>query len=313
MIKSIYSFVTDQINKVRQIPLIGWLLEQIAGNYAVILTLGILGFVGASVNSFLSHVPSFSVVVQYYLAQHPVRAVIAIAVFLGAIVYIATTVALFSRMRKYAKDYFKQKEILTHIGFRAFFPCNTSGSKENTWNFFVKDIESKSPQHIEILAVTGKYTFGDKKAPLSSFLEQFDGEIRILLIDPFCPALRQRAAAVNSKVEHYKKDIFDSINFCRMLYEKGKHITVKIYEQKPIWKMIYTDSFLWLQYYHPGTHIEHSPVYTFFPNQEKTSIYYPLADVFQKRWHHDNNKVINLSVKQTYRDYLKNQLPSHNS
>ncbi len=113
-----------------------------------------------------------------------------------------------------------------------------------------------------------------------------------MLIKPRCDAFTIRAKALGLKEKDYEKEIKNTIAYCEQLSAKGKSIIVKLYKQTPIWKMVFTENYMWLQHYKPDDHVDNTPVYTLFANEGETSLYFPLMDVFRKRWDYDDNETV---------------------
>lgn len=126
--------------------------------------------------------------------------------------------------------------------------------------------QCKIAKSILIIGATGFQTFArsdhEGKAMLRDALEKdITGEIKIILIHPFGQNARSRAEALGVTLSNYQSDISNSVAFLKELKRKGKNVALKFYEQKPIWKMIILDNFLWLQHYHQNRHVEYMPVY----------------------------------------------------
>ncbi len=155
--------------------------------------------------------------------------------------------------------------------------------------------QCKAAKDIWILGATGYRTFARKDiesiAALREVLEEITGEIKILLLHPKGPFTISRANALGVPLDDYQREIMNSVNFLKELKNKGKSIALKFYTQRPIWKMIILDNFMWLQYYHPTKHVEQMPVYGISrsPKREEYSLFDPLYGVFQKKWYHDGN------------------------
>jgi len=66
--------------------------------------------------------------------------------------------------------------------------------------------------------------------------------------------------------------------------------------------MIFTDSYMWLQHYSKNNHVDENPVYSFYKNDNGTSIFLPLTEVFQKRLHDQGS--INLDLETVKFDEL---------
>ncbi len=220
-----------------------------------------------------------------YISIHPGRITISLVV-LGVVLVVG------ARLNEVLKTYVRNREIISAVGLNAFWPHTTSGQKASDWKGCQALIEEAPPDNLRILGVTGWDTFGSEKAPLHDLVQNFKGEIRILLIMPGCDAFKMRALALGINETDYEQDVRKTLDVCSALKAKGKSISVKLYKQTPIWKMIFTNNYLWLQYYKPDAHVDNTPVYTFFANKSGTSLYFPLVDVFRKRWERDGNKQV---------------------
>jgi len=111
--------------------------------------------------------------------------------------------------------------------------------------------------------------------------------VYILLLKPKSRGFEKRVTDLAKNENRYKEEIRDSITYCRDLVDTHKKsIEVKLYEDEPIWKMIFSDRYLWLQYYDPADDVDKTPVYTLQTRDSSTasSLYYPLVRVFQRRW-----------------------------
>lgn len=134
-------------------------------------------------------------------------------------------------------------------------------------------------------------------AVLRDILENINGEIKILLLNPDMPQTEMRALALGESLQKYRQDIENSIQFLKELYDKGKSVELKLYKQRPIWKMIIADdNFLWLQYYDPKKHVEDTPVYGVKRNPNKENLFESLSAVFTKKWEHDGNPTYNFKT-----------------
>lgn len=140
-----------------------------------------------------------------------------------------------------------------------------------------------------MLCLNGWDTFGNSDSPLHEYLKTFRGEIKVLLIEPGCSERITRCQALNITEAKFKHDINESWDYIKDLKRRGINVKLKLYSQKPIWKMIGTERILWLQHYDKFKHVEETMVYEFYKNIEETSIYFPTMEVFYKRWENDGN------------------------
>lgn len=180
------------------------------------------------------------------------------------------------------------------MGISGFSPHTTKQEKRADWKSCNDKIKSNRAIDLRIMGATGWNTFGHKDAPLYRLLDQFQGEIKILLIkpDPTLPALIQRANEIGVPAADYVQEINNSIDRLKALKAKGKNISLKLYEQMPIWKMVISNDYMWLQHYCKCKNVEDTPVYSFFSDgDEGTSLFHALYSVWLKRWDIDGNPI----------------------
>ncbi len=177
--------------------------------------------------------------------------------------------------------------MLEGIGLREFSSHDCDEKKRQDWDRCVSEIQGTRPTRICILGASGWETFGSPQSPMHILLRDFEGSISILLMKPGSYGFKKRTAELNKNEEAYRKEIADSIDYCRSLVVKyKKSIDIRLYEDEPIWKMIFSDRYLWLQYYDPKDDVDNTPVYTLQTRAQATdsSLYYPLVRVFLRRW-----------------------------
>jgi len=205
----------------------------------------------------------------------------ALAVYVGVLVY----------------RYVRRDLMLRQIGLISFSP-HAEYERAANWKACSDKIADELPNKIQILGATGWDTFGGGGSPFYSALESFQGELEILLMNPARsenPAMVARAKSLGERDENYIRSIMQTIGRCRELKNGGRRIRVKLYKQVPIWKMIVIHKYLWLQYYRPGVHVDSTPVYGVYADKDRHSLYWPLTQVFAKRWESDGNPEIDLS------------------
>lgn len=228
---------------------------------------------------------------------------------LSNFVKVASVIVIFFTIFVLYKFYVKTKsntKLIKNSGLFLFQPNRKSGDIEA--NKRLMNEKSSTARDILILGATGYNTFArsgvEGKAMLREQLERMTGEIKIMLLHPKAQQVEVRANSLGVPIEKYRQEIHDSINFLKQLKNKGQNISLKVYVQRPIWKMILLDDFLWLQYYHPNCHVEQMPVYGIYRRQQigEYSLFGPLYEVFQKKWNNDNNPTV---------DFSSNIIPAH--
>lgn len=213
-------------------------------------------------------------------------------IFISVIIFI-----IFVLYKLYVKTKSNNK-LIKNSGLFLFQPNRNSGDIEA--NKRLMDEKSCTARDIFILGATGYNTFArsdaESKAMLREQLERMTGEIKIMLLHPKAQQAEIRAKSLGVPTVDYQQEIHNSISFLNQLKNKGQNISLKVYVQRPIWKMILLDDFLWLQYYHPNCHVEQMPVYGIYRRQQigEYSLFGPLYEVFQKKWNDDNNPTVDL-------------------
>lgn len=184
-------------------------------------------------------------------------------------------------------------QLVQAVGVSGFSPHSTKAEKNRDWKSCVDSIKGHHARDLRIMGATGWNTFGAPTSPLHKLLAQFDGEVKVLLMlpDPTLAALVRRARETGRTPEEYVAEIRRSIDRIRALRAAGKNISLKFYTQTPIWKMLISNDFMWLQHYCKAKDVEDTPVYVFFSDGDGgTSLFHPLYSVWLKRWERDDNK-----------------------
>lgn len=212
---------------------------------------------------------------------------------LSIILAITVTVLLIVRgISSWGKNIFS---IYKNLGVFYFKP-NESAKDQTNNKAFLQD-QCKKAKDVLIIGATGYRTFAraddEDTAPLRDvFTKDVTGDIKILLLCPRATGTINRANALGVPIDTYYEEIRRSIEFLSELRGMGKNVALKFYTQIPIWKMIILDNFLWLQYYHPNTHVHRMPVYGISrASNNRESLFEPLYNVFLKKWRHDDSPV----------------------
>lgn len=186
------------------------------------------------------------------------------------------------------------EQTVKDVGIRSFSHHAEDEKKEN-WDSCKSEL-MKSPSQLCIMGAGGYETFSGSGMPLHEFLKTATCDIRILLLDPTSEAFVQRCTTTQTSEETYRNWIYTSIEYCRELEKKrNASVEIRLYSDYPIWKMIFNEEYMWLQWYAHDKDIHESQVYHLqsAARVNRTSLYYPLASVFQRRW--QRGKPVNLS------------------
>lgn len=279
---------------------IGWLFSNLT--YIVPILIGLYTAAAQIITGIANASASYPI--TQYIVAHPIRVSVVAGIIAAATPLIRV---LFGLPIKAAKRFFAYvnadedtesesspaEQLVQAVGVSAFYPHATKAEKNKEWKACVGSITSHHARDLRIMGATGWNTFGDQKSPLHKLLSGFDGEVKVLLMlpDPKLPALARRAKETGRTPEEYVAEIWRSIERIRTLRSKGKSISLKFYTQTPIWKMLISNDFMWLQHYCKAIDVEDTPVYVFFSDGDGgTSLFHPLYSVWLKRWERDDNK-----------------------
>jgi hypothetical protein len=200
---------------------------------------------------------------------------------------------------QYGRIQRKRNKLLAAFGARAFSPHDTQKQKAADWSQIASDIDAASEQKspLYIMSATGKAIFQDPLSPLYRSINNYRGEVHVLLLRPNSDGVERRVAQLhNLKPEYYQNEILDSIEVCQN-WRKGRPanwIQIRLYNTFPIWKMIMTPNALWLQHFSQGIRGDDSPLYGFRSFIGQATIYDGFQSVFDKRWGFDETKIVDL-------------------
>lgn len=191
----------------------------------------------------------------------------------------------------------KDRKTMASFGVRLFSHHNNAEVKKQDWLQVCEDINrGQNPKStLWILGATGKETFAAADAPLHDLLQTYSGAIRILLICPGSLAFVRRTGELKHSESDYQSQIADSLEYCqRLVRNHGRDLQVKLYKAIPIWKMILTNSVLWVQHYRANSHVDDTPMFCFEYQPAHPGLFDGFLTVFEKRWRLDDSLEIDL-------------------
>jgi len=221
--------------------------------------------------------------------------------FLVIISFLALTRS-HARALTLSTEYLKLKYLIEGIGVKGFYLHKVPQEKQQDWEALAGGLKKGAIKNLYILGLTGWNTFGSPSSSLHSVISQFEGSVNILLLNPKSEAFKTRMTEIQANEQTHKAELINTLQSCQLLKKAGVDIKVTLYSQRPIWKMIFTDSYMWLQHYSKNNHVDENPVYSFYKNDNGTSIFLPLTEVFQKRLHDQGS--INLDLETVKFDEL---------
>lgn len=223
--------------------------------------------------------------------RHPV---VGIAVIILIILYgIGGTIAraLYRRLRD-ANDLLSksttQRELLSRSGLSGQWQHAKLDGTGAPWSDLVSEIRRPENNFLLILGANGLETFGAATSPLYNVLADFTGDVRVMLAHPNKQNkfVDGRASALGMSARDYRKAIQTSVSRLRDLKKETHSIDGRFYRNQCSWKLIVTNTTMWLQYYHAGhIHVADTPTYRFDSKAEGgKSLYHFFYMEFNRLW-----------------------------
>ena len=177
-------------------------------------------------------------------------------------------------MRSYIAENNRRKLLLNQSGLFGYWPDARTEGKHQEWKTVVEEIKNQKNSLLLLLGATGWETFGNETSPLHNAISTYNKGIRIMLMDPDSQYLKARAKAVGMNDNDYKNEIIKSINYLKELRKKNHHISLKLYDSLPNWKMIITSKHIHIQYYNNDSHVADCPLYQFYSTDNPGGLYH---------------------------------------
>ncbi len=173
--------------------------------------------------------------------------------------------------------------VATGAGLVSFYPRRTTTAQRRIQH--LKEDQGKG-RTIMVMGSSGYSTFVDQVGSLSSVLDKCLGA-QILLVNP-CGREASTRIRANGRTEHtlsiFRDEIRQSIALLKRLKAMGKAVTLKLYSDPPLVKMVILGDYLWLQHYHADLDVETMPEYVLRHNRRDHGLYTLYTHYFAQRW-----------------------------
>ncbi|MFO0706351.1 MAG: hypothetical protein U0412_05820 [Nitrospira sp.] len=139
---------------------------------------------------------------------------------------------------------------------------------------------------IKVIGSSGYSTLVDQVGTLASVLDKCLGA-QILLANPYSPDVHRRIRAIDHPertIEDVRHEVRQSIALLKRLKAMGKAVTLKLYADAPLVKMVILGDYLWLQPHHADSGADAMPEYVLRRNPDAHSLYTLYAHYFEQRW-----------------------------
>jgi hypothetical protein len=118
---------------------------------------------------------------------------------------------------------------------------------------------------VAILSITGHGTFAASDAPLNHVLRECY-EIRVMLLNPYSTAAAAYVGAhadPAAALDRFRSELQASIACLKRLRAEGKQVDLKLHDDAPFWKLVFTGEHAWVRCCHDGRSFEQNPEYVF--------------------------------------------------
>ncbi|SCB53830.1 hypothetical protein GA0061098_102137 [Bradyrhizobium shewense] len=203
---------------------------------------------------------------------------------------------ILNRQGEILSDAAANEALVTQAGIKGRFPHARQADDGAPWKSLCEDILRAENKFVYILGANGIDTFGKPGSPLHEALQNFRGHIRVILCKPGSKQMKGRAAAVGMISGEYEKAIKESVRRLKFLKKQAHSIEGRYYEGQPNWKLIVTNSTLWVQYYLPGgPHVDQTPAWLLNATDNTDGFYHLFHMEFNRIWERCVEAPINLN------------------
>jgi hypothetical protein len=138
-----------------------------------------------------------------------------------------------------------------HAGTLASLVCaREPAGKEADRGSLLRSLPWK--RDLTVMAVTGYSSFAAPDSSLKSRLDQCY-EIRVMLLDPYGEAAASYAASQpdsDAVLAAMRREVRASVACLRSLQAAGKKVSLKFYDDRPFWKLLFTGEHVWVRSCH---------------------------------------------------------------
>jgi hypothetical protein len=236
---------------------------------------------------------------DFLIEDHP-KLSVAILFLVGASIVLAVLLVRANRILNRQSEILKGADandaLVTQAGIKGRYPHARQADDGAPWKSLCEEILSSENKFVYILGANGIDTFGKPGSPLYETLQNFRGTIRVILCKPGSKPMKGRAAAVGINPNDYEKAIRESVKRLKILRKQAHSIEARYYEGQPNWKLIITNSTLWVQYYLPGgPHVDQTPVWLVSVTNNSDGFYHLFHMEFDRVWERCVGSPINLN------------------
>lgn len=189
-------------------------------------------------------------------------------------------IVLFSLLHRGLRDR-SLAAVAAGAGLVSFYPRQTADAQQRIKA--LKD-EQGTGRSIMVMGSSGYGGFADQMGDLTSLLDRCV-EAKILLMNPFGSDTSARIQAQGrSMLPAFRAEVRRSITLLKRLKALGKSVTLKLYDDPPLLKLVILGDHVWLQHAHGDLDVEAMPEYVLRRNGKEHGLYSLYAHYFAQRW-----------------------------
>ena len=164
-----------------------------------------------------------------------------------------------------------------------------------------------------VMSVTGYDVFVTESRNLQRVINN-SFELRVLLMNPYGSGSRRRSQAwadADGVRERCSRECEETIRRLAELAAAGKKVSLKFYDDPPLWHLIFTGDYVWVQFCHGGHELKDQPEYVFtLSKSNPTEGLFPAFYVhFLNNWANQNHPDYDFTSKNLiYRNELGNEV-----
>ncbi len=162
-----------------------------------------------------------------------------------------------------------------------------------------------------VLSVSGYDTFVDERSFAAGALRTAY-ELRVMLLNPESAGAHQRASALPSDkgVAALRAEVEATVARLETLRRSGRSVTLKFYDEAPLWKIVVLGEQVWVQFCHDGCELRHAPEYVFALDAREPTrgLFVPFYMMFMRKWSEPQHPEYDFERRElVYRDAAGNE------
>lgn len=152
-----------------------------------------------------------------------------------------------------------RKKVLKGLSWLVSMRAASSMCIWKDYNMYFRSLQSamQNSNKLDILVIMGLDFTNNKIVPgrgvnslLGKLLSHNDNlKVRVLVLNPDSSHVFERAKEINRAVSHVRNGIISALSDLSEIQKKHETVEIKVYDKKPIWRLVNTDNGTYLGFY----------------------------------------------------------------